>query len=652
MSKMPLEKFFLSLSFCLTIGIALAQDSVSYEADIRPILAKKCFECHNTNMPKADVNLDNYKERARVIEDGELWLKVLDQIKTRHMPPKGEPPLTAETYSKLVEGINSILQSSLQQKSPGHVVIRRLGHSEYRYTILDLLHVDFDATNYFPSDGSGGGGFDNQGSALFFTPLKLERYYDAASTIVDSVYNNKELWKQVVPITYHQNWWQRFRNWVKSVFFDHYSEVNPPDLAAEKVIFPFATKAFRKFLKEGEKEKLITLFKSVYDKLDSVDNPQRFDQSIAQSLKTILISPNFLYRVEEEPEMTGSYPVNNFEVASRLSYFLWSSMPDQELFNLAYMGKLQDTLVLEAQARRMLADPKAKRFAENFSTQWLGITKLLDNQPLLDPVKFPGFDMRIRQALYQETVEYFYYVLTESKNLLDLIKSNYTFLSKDLADYYGIEGVSGNEFRRTVLKDSTRGGVLGMGSVLATTSFATRTSPVIRGKWVMEQLMGISPPPPPPVVAALTEDEHKHNELGLRKILELHRSSPECRSCHEKMDPLGLSLENFDPGGLWRNSYGKVDIDPSGVMSDGTSFRGPVELKRLLMTEKEKIARNLSSRMLSYALGRSVLFTDEPALRALDNCLLKNNFDPQLFIVELVKSYPFRMKLNDFEEKV
>lgn len=649
---MLLEKLCGTLLMCFFLTAGLCQDTVSYERDIRPLLAKKCFECHNTGNTKGDVNLDNYKEHGRVIKDGQLWLKVLDQIKNRQMPPKSEPPLTEAEYNHLYNGINTILQSSLQQKSPGRIVIRRLGHSEYQYTILDLLSVDFDAKNYFPSDGSGGGGFDNQGRALFFTPLKLERYYDAATEIIDSVYRNKALWSKVVPISYNQNWWQRFRNWVKSLFFDDYQEVNPPELAAQKVIYPFATKAFRRFLKEGEKAKLISLFSRVYEQNDSLVSSKRFDEAIAQTFKAILVSPNFLYRVEEEPERAGSYPVSNFELATRLSYFLWSSLPDQELFNLAYMGKLQDTVVLEHQVRRMLADPKAKRFAENFSTQWLGITKLMDDQPLLDPEKYPGFDLSIRQALYRETIEYFYHVLTESKNLMDLINSNYTFLTKDLADYYGIPGVSGNEFRKVTLSDSVRGGVLGMGSVLSTTSFATRTSPVLRGKWVMEQLMGISPPPPPPVVAELTEDEKIHNELGLRKILELHRSKPDCQSCHEKMDPLGLGLENFDPGGRWRKTYGQVDIDASGVMADGRAFEGPVELKRILVTEKEKIARNLSSKMLSYALGRSLLFTDEPALRRLDNCLLQNNFNPELFIIELVKSYPFRMKLNDFEVKV
>ncbi|HET7180191.1 MAG TPA: DUF1592 domain-containing protein [Chryseosolibacter sp.] len=638
--------------FCAVAHTTAGQDSISYERDIRPVLAKKCFECHNTGTTKGDVNLDNYKEQGRVIKDGQLWLRVLDQIKTRHMPPKTEPRLSEHDYNFLIDGINSILQESLDKKSPGRIVIRRLGHSEYHYTIMDLVGIDFDARNFFPSDGSGGGGFDNQGRALFFTPLKLERYYDAATVIIDSLHSNEALWSRLVPISYHRTWWQNFCNWMKSLFSDDYDEVNPPELAAQKVIYPFATKAYRHLLKADEKAKLIALFRQVYDRNDSLPASPRFDEAISETFKAILVSPNFLYRVEEEPEREGVYPASDFELATRLSYFLWSSMPDQELFNLAYLGKLQDTLVLEAQVRRMLRDPKAKRLAESFSSQWLGITRLLDDEPFLDPVKYPDFDLKVRKALYRETVEYFYYVLSESKNLLDLINSDYTFLNKELADYYCIPGVTGDDFCKVTLSDSVRGGVLGMGSVLAATSVPTRTSPVLRGKWVLEQILGISPPPPPPIVNKLEESEKIQSELGLRKILELHRSKPDCQSCHEKMDPLGLGLENFDAGGRWRTSYGAVDIDASGVMEDGQRFTGPVGLKKILLKEKEKIARNLSSRMLSYALGRSILFTDEPALRTLDNCLLQNDFNPELFIIELVKSYPFTMKQKDFEVKV
>ncbi len=643
--------FSITLSF-LAGSQSLAQEVYDFDTQIRPMMAKKCFECHNTGSPKGGVNLDNYKEKDRVITDGQFWLKVLDQIKTREMPPKNKPMLSEEEYTLLVEGLNAILETSLKEKVPGQIVIRRLSHSEYQYTVKDLTGVDFDARNYFPSDGSGGGGFDNQGGSLFFTPLKFERYYDAAETIVGKMEEDESLWNKMVPDEYSPSVFTRLAIWIKSLWVEGYNGATHARLAAEKTLYPFATRAYRRFLKDNEKEQLTKLFTQVYDSKDSVDNPQRFNESIAQTFKMVLVSPNFLYRAEEEPEIKGAYPLSNFELATRLSYFLWASMPDDELFALAYAGQLQDTVVLETQVKRMLADPKAKRFAESFSTQWLGINKLLDPQPLADPERFPDFDLSIRKALYSETVEYFYYVLTGSKNMMELVNSNYTFLNDQLAEYYGIEGVDNKDMQRTLLADTRRGGVLGMGSVLTVTSLPVRTSPVLRGKWVMEQIMGISPPPPPPEVAELESSEAAHSELGLRKLLEVHRSKPACFSCHQKMDPLGLGLENFDAIGRWRDTYGKAAIDASGTLADGREFNGPDELKILLTSEKEKIARNLSSKMLSYALGRGLQFTDEPALRKLESTLLENDFNPDPFILELVKSYPFRMKMNDFRDRI
>ncbi|MEP7269347.1 MAG: DUF1592 domain-containing protein, partial [Saprospiraceae bacterium] len=590
---MKKELYILSF-FLILAGHALAIDSFSYETHVRPLLEKSCIKCHNTNRPKADVNIDNYKEQDRVIKDGAFWLKIRDVIKSGSMPPKTEPKLSMAEYDQLVNGIDKVLKSSLEKKTPGAIVIRRLSHAEYHYTVLDLLHVDFNAKDFFPSDGSGGGGFDNQGRALFLTPLKLERYFDAADQIVDSVYQNKENWNRWIDFKFDPSGWTGIKNWFRSFFNPKYADLNNPEKAAEIVITPLATKAYRRFLKEDDKQHLVALFKEVYDQKTLVHNPQRFEESIAQVMKAILVSPNFLYKTEEESNIIGPFPLSHFEVANRLSYFLWCSMPDQELFDLAYKGKLHDTLVLTQQVKRMLADPRSKRFAENFAVQWLGITKLLDHQPMVDEGKFPGFDMKIRKALYDETVEYFYHVLTQSKNMLDLIQSDYAMLNKNLAIYYGIEGVENEDIQKITVSNGLRGGVLGMGSVLSVTSLSLRTSPVLRGKWVMEQLLGISPPPPPPVVAELTSDPAKHEALGLRKILEMHRSKPECKGCHEKMDPLGLGLENFDPIGKWRTTYEKVPIDASGVTVDGKKFKGPTELKTILMDEKQKIARNFA----------------------------------------------------------
>lgn len=628
-----------------------AVDSFSFEKDVRPTLEKRCISCHNTNRPKANVNIDNYKEQGRVIKDGAFWLKILDVVKKGTMPPKTEPVMSAADHTILVNGIDRILKTSLEKKTPGQIVIRRLSHSEYRNTIFDLFGFDFDTQHFFPSDGSGGAGFDNQGRALFVTPLKLERYYDAADIIVDSIFHDESLWNRLVPFDFNPTGFSAIWTWVKSIFNVQYHGLTNPGSAAEKVILPLASKVYRKYLKDEDRSHLLNLFSEVYYAQPSIKNPERFNLSIAQVIKGMLVSPHFLYKIEEEPALNIPYPLGQFEVANRLSYFLWNSMPDQELFDLAHKGKLQDTGILAMQVKRMLADPKAKRFAENFASQWLGIKKLLDDEPMVDEDKFPGFDIRIRKDLYTESVEFFYHVLTTSKNLLDLINSDYSILNKNLAAYYGIEGVELNDFHKVNFTDNRRGGVLGMGSVLASTAFPLRTSPVIRGKWVMEQLLGVSPPPPPDVVSPLTEDKKVHEALGLRKILELHRANEECRSCHEKMDPLGLGLENYDPTGKWRETYEKVGIDASGVTEDGKKFNGPAELKKILLEDKTRIARNLSVKMLSYALGRTLIFTDEPALQTLEKTLLNSNFNPDPFLTEIVKSYVFLTKINDFEKK-
>ncbi len=609
------------------------------------------MECHRTGDPKGGVNFDLFENINQVVQKGQLWLKVLEQIKSRQMPPDTEPALSNHEYEELVEGIDKLLLNSLKKTNPNRVVVRRLSHAEYQYSVEDLLQVHFDARSYFPADGSGGGGFDNQARALYMTPLKMERYYEAAETIVNQLYEDKTQWRQVVPTRYKQSWWQQLINWVKSWFGAQYSPINPPEQAAAKIIEPLASKAYRRFLKPTEKAKLETLFSTVYSHYDSLSNPRRFDESIAQVLKAILVSPNFLYRVEEENDINRPYLLSDFEMASRLSYFLWSSMPDQELLHLAYEEKLQDTVILAQQVQRMLKDPKARRFATSFSSQWFGISKLIENKPLADPEKFPEFTPKLRRAMYDETVNYFYHVLTQSKNFLDLINSKYSFLNEELARFYEIDGITGDSLQFTRLTNPNRGGLLGMASILTASSLPTRTSPVLRGKWVLEQLLGTPPPPPPAEVGELPEDEAAHADVGLRKLLEIHRSKPGCQSCHEKMDPLGLGLENFDAIGRWRESYGSVKIDASGVMNTGESFNNPAELKEMLLTRKSLFARNLSAKMLSYALGRSVRFSDEPALRSLEQCLMENDFNTEQFIIKLVQSYPFRYKINDSRKK-
>lgn len=651
---MPLKKSCILLVLAsFYVFIAQAQETLDYESDIIPVLDKHCYSCHNTGNPKGGVNLKRYEEEGRIIKDGQFWLKVVDQIKSKEMPPSNKPSLNEEDYHVLLDGINGILIKSLEKRTPGKVIIRRLSHREYHYTVLDLTGVSFDAANRFPADGSGGAGFDNQGGSLFFTPLKMERYYDAAEEIVLNLQEDQGKWADLVPENYRQNLWQRFINWLFPKFINDFEPLNPPQKAAEKILFPFASKAFRRLLKAEEKEQFINLFSSVYYSHTEEPDPQKFNRSIAEVFKAILISPSFLYKMEEEPLGPNPIALGDFELATRLSYFLWSSMPDDELFKLAMEGKLQAPGEIENQVKRMLNDPKSMRFSESFVSQWLGINKLKDpNAPLADLVKFPEFTASIREAMFKETISFFHHVMTESKNFLDLINSDYSFLNEELATYYGIDGVEGDDFKKVALTSNNRGGFLGLGSVQAVTSLPTRTSPVLRGKWVLEEILGTSPPPPPPDVAELPEDEALHEELGLKALLERHREDPACQSCHEKMDPLGLGLENFGADGKWRESYGSTPIDPSGVLASGETFEGPGELKRLLMNEKEKFARNIAKKSLSFAIGRGTTFTDEIAIRELSATLIENEFNPDVFIADLVKSYPFRMKIKDFQKKV
>lgn len=621
---------------------------------IQPILEKHCFPCHHDTKRSAGISLKNIfmginDTKALMVRDGKVWMNVVKQIQSGVMPPSGEPRLTLDEHETLVKTINDILYASLNANNPGSVVMRRLSHSEYQYSVFNLVGVDYDAPAKFPSDGSGGAGFDNFAKTLYMTPLKMERYYEAAEEIMEEVYTNPELWRKLVPQTYTMSFWRRITNW----FLSFFTTVDPSEgaiKAANEVIIPFASQAYRRFLEPEEKEKLLSLFRKVYEGSDTQD---RYGLAIKETMKAVLMSPNFLYRYEEEQPVPvdHSYALSNFELASRLSYFLWSTLPDKELFDAAYREDLQSPAVLNRQVKRMLQDPKAKRFAESFSTQWFGISQFRENNPV-DPERFPEMTPSLRNAMYQEVVEYFYHVLTESRNFLDLVDSDYTFLNEELAHHYGIEGVQGEQMQKVALQDRNRGGILGMGSVLSSTSLPLRTSPVLRGKWVLEEILGTPPPPPPPDAGELPEESATDKNTSIRDLLVVHRSKPACASCHQKMDPIGFGLENFDPIGRWRNSYGDKPIVAAwDTLPSGEVFSGPAELKKILLTKEDEFARTLSEKMFVYAIGREVGFSDELYMQRLVKNLKQNRFDTEKFIIELVNLEPFRYKVNDKNDK-
>jgi len=643
----------LLLLACLLAFPAMAQkpetDPISI---IEPILEVHCFPCHHDTKRSADISLKNIfmginDTKALIVRDGKVWLNVVKQVESGQMPPKSHAQMSPEDTEALVKTIKGILYSSLSATNPGRVVMRRLSHSEYQYSVFSLVGVNYNAPEIFPADGSGGAGFDNFSGTLFLTPLKMERYYEAAEEIMDQAHADETLWRSLVPESYKKSFWRRFSDW----FLDIFTTVDRSEgavVAATKVIVPFASRAYRRFLEPKEKDKLLGLFRKVYEGLDTVN---RYDLAIKETMKAVLVSANFLYRYEEELPVPIDFPyaLSNFELASRLSYFLWSTLPDQELFDAAIQNKLQDSTFLQAQVKRMLKDPKAKHFAESFVTQWFGISRFRETNPL-DPGRFPELTPSLRNAMYQEMVAYFDYVLNGSRNFLDLIDSDYAFLNEELAKHYGIEGVEGEEIKKVQLSDGRRGGVLSMGSVLASTSMPLRTSPVLRGKWVLEEIMGTPPPPPPPDAGELPEAAHNKN-ANLRQMLAAHRAKPTCANCHQKMDPIGFGLENYDPMGRWRDTYGDQPIIAWDTLPSGEAFRGPEELKKILRTKEDEFARNLSEKMFIYATGRSVGFVDELFIQRLVKNLKGNRFDPEKFIIELVQLEAFRNKVNDKGER-
>jgi hypothetical protein len=370
-----------------------------------------------------------------------------------------------------------------------------------------------------------------------------------------------------------------------------------------------------------------------------------FEAGIEMALSAILVSPEFLFRIERDPVGVASnsaYPVSNLELASRLSFFLWSSIPDDELLDAAIRGVLKQPAVLEKQVRRMLADSRSRSLVTNFASQWLHLRNLASANP--DMRAFPDFDDNLRQALREETELFFENIMREDRNVLELLTANYTFVNERLAKHYGIPNVYGSRFRRITLQDDSRGGgLLRHGSILTVTSYATRTSPVIRGKWILENILGVPPPPPPASVPAL-KDNTVDGGLSVRERLAEHRQNPACSGCHNLMDPVGLSLENFDAVGRWRTSEQGKSIDASGGLPDGSKFERVSGLERGLLRHPEMFVGTFAEKLFTYALGRGVEYYDAPAVRKIIRDAQAKDFRFSSLILGIVNSAPFQMR--------
>ena len=606
----------------------------SYAAKVQPLLGKYCYKCHGPQLkPKADLNLTKYSSEASIRENRKIWKEVLTKTLVKEMPPDDfQPQPTQEERDTITRYIEAALDrvDPNAPKVAGRVVSHRLNRIEYRNTIRDLLGVDYNPFNDFPHDDVGYG-FDNIGDVLSMPPLLLEKYVAAAKKIADQAVTGKEK--------------------DRLIFIARPGAAADPAAGAtakpkgnrdfaKDCLTKLGSRAFRRTIQPDELERLLKLF-DAGEKMEGGD----FEKSMKLPIRGLLVSPNFLLRIEAEG-FADTYPLTPFELASRLSYFLWSSMPDDELFEAAKSGKLLNPAVLEAQTVRMMKDARAFALADNFTPQWLQIRRLEDMK--FDAARYPSADAQMRKDMIQETVLFFDAVMKEDLSVLTFLDSDFTFVNDRLARLYGLAG--GGNFQKIKLSDPRRGGVLTMAAVLAATSDPDRTSLVKRGKWVLETILATPPPPPVPDAANL-KDDPEAARLPLRQRMEKHRTDPNCASCHKRMDPIGFGFENYDAIGAWRDQDQGKPVDSAAELPDGKKFNGPIELKKILKEKKGEFLEGFTEKVLTYALGRGVEPYDGPVVKSIADTVAKKDYKFSALILEIVKSYPFMYRQKDRGKK-
>jgi hypothetical protein len=431
----------------------------------------------------------------------------------------------------------------------------------------------------------------------------------------------------------------------RKIFVCHPSKSDEELACAREVLTPLVRRAYRRPTTDADLEAPLKFYKIGSD---SAGSKNHFDAGIENALLFVLSSPEFLFRVEADSagdSRGGSRRVSDLELATRLSFFLWSSIPDDELIDIAARGRLHDRPGLEGQVRRMLADERSAALVTNFAAQWLYLRNLRSLSR--DLATFPNFDDNLRQGFEKETELFVSSIIREDRSALDLLRADYTFVDERLATHYGIPNVHGSEFRRVKLEGEDRRGLLGQGSMLAVTSYATRTSPVLRGKWLLENILGTPVPPPPPGIPALEENRSGARPRSVRERLEEHRKNPACAVCHNLMDPLGFSLENFDATGAWRTkSESGAPVDSSGTLVDGTKIDGPASLRSALLAQPDEFIETLTEKLMTYAIGRGVEYYDMPSVRHVVRDSAKNDYKFSELILGIVESTPFQMRRN------
>jgi hypothetical protein len=597
------------------IALAFSGHAAAVDAQ-QAFLKAYCQSCHSGNSPAAGLSTAE--------PSLEQWTKISQRVRNSEMPPKGAPTPALNERAAFIKAVDDSLHAQVCATGPvpGVSMIRRLNRDEYTATMRELLDIHLNVGHDLPADGAGGQGFNNAAEVLFLSPVLAEKYMDAAKQSLEFAIKDSRARARIGIVEPGAG--------------------VPPVRVAQNILRGFLPRAFRRPVTDREMEPFLALFRA------SWQTKQTFDASIVYMLRGVLMSPQFLFRVEAPNLSSEPRLVDDYALASRLSYFLWDSMPDEMLFDLASLGKLHEPSVLQEEIGRMLRSGKSVGFVESFVTQWLG-TRELGREFVPDAKIFPNYesDADLQGDIRFQPIVFFHAMVANNAPVTDLLDSNWTIITKKLAALYGLDKSllrkdnQEQPHRIELPPGSHRGGLLGMSAILAVSSYPYRTSPVLRGKWVLDSVLGTPPLPPPPNVPTL-EEHQGTQQATMRERLAQHRNNPVCAGCHSRIDPIGFALENYDALGQWRSEEAGKPIDNSGELPDGTKFAGPDELRAVLLAKKDLFLRNLTSRMLGYALGRSLTPKDFCSVDAILTELGANGYKSQSLVESIVMSPPFR----------
>jgi hypothetical protein len=604
----------------LSLPLLFASDPYSFE-NAQTFLKTYCQSCHQ-GKGVGGLSLAQVSTRESLRAEPQKWTALAARVDNGEMPPKGSPAPTLEERETFTQWVNRTLRVEVCASgvTPGPAPLRRLNRDEYAATIRDLLDVHMDLGRALPADAAGGEGFDNAAETLFLSPIHSEKYMDSAKFVLEFAARDSKARAKVMTVMPGAG--------------------ISPEKAARHSLEALLPRAFRRPIQEADIAPYLNLFQAAHKQGET------FEASMLFAVRGILVSPHFLFRAEAPNPGPQPRLLDDYALASRLSYFLWGSMPDELLFDIAAAGKLQDPAVLKEQVGRLLRNPKSLQFAERFVEQWLR-TRELGGEKAPDAELFPLYhkDEDLRSDIRYQPVLFFREILANRLSLLNLLDSRFTIATRRLANLYGIKverGVTQQPVRVDLDEGSRRGGLLGMSAVLAVSSYPYRTSPVLRGAWVLDSILGTPPPPPPPNVPSLEEDRKDGMPKSVRERLAQHRANPACASCHSRIDPLGFALDNYDVIGRWRTEEGGKPVDTAGELPDGTKIDGPDQLRAVLLERKDLFVRNLTNKLLGYALGRGLVLKDSCTVDAIVAEVKARDYDPHKLIEEIVLSMPFR----------